>query len=190
MLALALLLARDYEAALEQTPKTLEIETSYFSARVDGAAAHYMLGRPDEALQAIEAAQTLAAQDAIKLSTLGAYQAGAGRAEDALRTVEQLKAIRSQRHFGAFLISCPYLLLGDMDHAYEWLETALEERDGQLVLIKHHPLLEGYPKDPRTKTFCGESESRSNAKHHPRSSELVRRVPRPRTGLSLLERTR
>ena len=112
LLALALLFAGDYEAVLEYVRKTLEIEPSHFPARWEEAHAHYMLGRPDEALLAMEAAQTLAPQDVVTLALLGAYQAAAGRAEDALRTVQQLKAIRSQRHVGAFLISQPYLLTG------------------------------------------------------------------------------
>ena len=63
--------------------------------------------------------------------------------------------MRSQRHVGAFVISWPYVQLGDMDHAFEWLETALEERDGLLVSIKHYPTLQQYAKDPRYQELVG-----------------------------------
>ena len=149
LLALVMIFGRDYEAALEQLRKTLEIAPSYFPARWDEANAYHMLGRYDEALQASEKAQSLAPQDPVTLAYLGFHQAAAGREEDALRTIEQLKTIRSQRYVGAVLISWPYLQLGDFDNAFEWLETAFEEKDGLLVMLKHHPPWAAYAKDPR-----------------------------------------
>jgi hypothetical protein len=79
---------------------------------------------------------------------VGLHQAAAGREEDALRSVEQLKSMRSQRYVGASLISWAYLLV-DLDKAFEWLEIALEERDGTLLVLKHHPVCGPYARDPR-----------------------------------------
>ena len=116
---------------------------------LNAAMAHYMLGRPVEALQTVEAARSLAPEDPLTLAHLAMLQAGAGRAGDARRTVEHMEALRSQRYVGAAVISWPYLHLGDMDAAFGWLETALEERDSLLSMIGCFPLLKGFAKDPR-----------------------------------------
>jgi hypothetical protein len=39
--------------------------------------------------------------------------------------------------------------LGEIDRAYEWLETAIAERDGLLLILKCNPVLEGFAKDRR-----------------------------------------
>jgi TolB-like protein/Tfp pilus assembly protein PilF/tRNA A-37 threonylcarbamoyl transferase component Bud32 len=149
VLALAMLFGRDYDAALQQVKKTLDIASSYFPARWEEAYACHMLGRHDDALRAIEAAHILAPKEPLNLAYLGFHQAAAGREQDALRTIEQLKSIRSQRYVGAVLISLPYLQLGDFDSAFEWLETAFEEKDALLVMLKHHPPWAAFAKDPR-----------------------------------------
>jgi serine/threonine-protein kinase len=153
MLSVVLIFARDYEAALTQAQKTLEIHSGYFPSMGEVATAHYFLGRPDDALRVMEEAKCLAPEDPFTLTHLGLYQAAAGRTGDALRTVEQLKTMRSRRYVSAFLISWPYLHLGEIDRAYEWLETALAERDGLLIVLKCNSkcnsLLEGFAKDPR-----------------------------------------
>ncbi len=144
-----LLFAGDWEAALEQALKTLDVDPSYSPVMLNAAMAHYMLGRPVEALQTVEAARSLAPEDPLTLAHLAMLQAGAGRAGDARRTVEHMEALRSQRYVGAAVISWPYLHLGDMDAAFGWLETALEERDSLLSMIGCFPLLKGFAKEPR-----------------------------------------
>ena len=149
MLALALLFRRDYEGALEQVRKTLDIAPSYYPIRWVEANVFYLLGRQDEALQSAEMARASAPHDPITLSRLSFHQAAAERAEDALGTLEKLKAMRSKKYVGALLISWPYVALGDMDSAFQWLGTALEEQDGLRVLLRHFPPFEGYAKDQR-----------------------------------------
>ena len=39
--------------------------------------------------------------------------------------------------------------MGDTDQAFEWLETAYEERDGRLLLISTSPLWNGLHQDSR-----------------------------------------
>lgn len=150
MLGHAYLFAGEYEAALAQLRKTLEIEPHYVSAMWEQANTLGLLGRPDEALQAIATAHALAPEDAINLGILGCYQAGAGRRAEAERTIEQLKAMQSERYVGPGLLSMVYLMMGDLDRGIEFLELGLEERDPLIQLTKHHPSISGMLKqDPR-----------------------------------------
>ena len=142
--------ARDFEAALEQGRKTLDIDPAYFPARLDMSTAWHFLGRPDEALRTMEAAVPLAPKDPVTLGFLGMCQAVAGRQEEALRTIDKLKDLRAERYCAASPIAWVYAHLGDFNQAFQWLDTAFEERDGLLSILKQHPWAnESFRQDPR-----------------------------------------
>ena len=150
MLCVLLVYAREFEAALEQGRKTLDIDPAYFSVRWEMATAWYFLGRPDEALRTMEAAVSLAPKDPITLGFLGMCQAVAGRQEEALRTIDKLKDLRAERYCAASPIAWVYAHLGDFNQAFQWLDTAFEERDGLLAILKQYPWPnESFSQDPR-----------------------------------------
>ena len=145
-----LLYARDFEAALDQGRKTLDIDPAYFPGRWNMSTAWHFLGRPDEALRTIEAAVSLAPKDPLTLGFLGICQAVAGRQEEALRTIDKLKDLRAERYCAASPIAWVYAHLDDFNQAFQWLDTAFEERDGLLVVLKHNPWPnESFRQDPR-----------------------------------------
>ena len=150
ILCALLLYARDFEAALDQARKTLDIAPAYFPARRNMSTAWHFLGRPDEALRTIEAAVPFAPKDPLTLGFLGMCQAVAGRQEEALRTIDKLKDLRAERYCAASPIAWVYAHLGDFNQAFQWLDTAFEERDGLLVLLKQYPWPnESFRQDPR-----------------------------------------
>ena len=149
-LCLLLLYTRDFEAALEQARKTLDIDPTYFPIRWDMPTAWHFLGRPDEALRTIEAAVPLAPKEPITLGVLGMCQAVAGRQEEASRTIDKLKDLRAERYCAASPTAWVYAHLGDFNQAFQWLDTAFEECDGLLVILKQHPWAnESFRQDPR-----------------------------------------
>lgn len=46
-----------------------------------------------------------------------------------------------------------YGALGDLDHAFQWLDRAYEERDWALFFCRSDPLLEPLRRDPRWAAF-------------------------------------
>jgi hypothetical protein len=42
-----------------------------------------------------------------------------------------------------------YAIKGDVDHAFEWLETGYEYRDGGLTYLLQDPMLDSLHDDPR-----------------------------------------
>ncbi len=57
---------------------------------------------------------------------------------------------RSQREYvSPYWIAYNYGLMGDRDHAFEWLEKAYVERSGELEYIKIHEAFEPFHSDPR-----------------------------------------
>ena len=110
----------------------------------------HFLGRPDEALRTIEAAVSLAPKDPITLGMLGMCQAGVGHQEEALRTIDKLKDLRAERYCTALPIAWVHAHLGGFNQAFQWLDTAFEERDGLLVVLKQNPWPnESFRQDPR-----------------------------------------
>ena len=83
------------------------------------------------------------------LGVIGRSQAAAGRDSDALETVEKLKRLRTESYSSALPIAEVYASLGDLDQAFEWIDTAVEERAGLIGNIKHPVIFAPLRKDPR-----------------------------------------
>jgi tetratricopeptide (TPR) repeat protein len=142
--------ARDFEAAVLQAARTLEIDRRWNLANFHMATAYLGLDRPEDALRASEAAVAQAPTDPLMLGVLGMSEAAAGRKPDALEKVEKLKNLRAGRYSSALPIAWVYASLGDADRAFEWIDTAVEDRESMLLGIKHAPIIFApLRKDPR-----------------------------------------
>jgi len=71
----------------------------------------------------------------IMLTFLGMAHALAGNHEEALEIVNKLIELKKNRPVRAYNIARIYAGLGDLDNVFRWLETALEERNGELVYL-------------------------------------------------------
>jgi eukaryotic-like serine/threonine-protein kinase len=63
--------------------------------------------------------------------------------------IELLKSKLQHEFVPAFSIASNYALMGDRDHAFEWLEKAYAERDGRMEYIKVDESLDPIRSDPR-----------------------------------------
>ena len=70
------------------------------------------------------------------LSALGHSYGLLGKRDEALGVINQLLELKKQRHVTAFNISIVYGGLRENDNAFDWLEKAYQEWDGELVYIK------------------------------------------------------
>jgi hypothetical protein len=60
-----------------------------------------------------------------------------------------LTAARAQRVVSAWGIGAVHASLGDIDEAYRWLETAVQEKASGLSLLRVHPRLDPIRSDAR-----------------------------------------
>jgi TolB-like protein/Flp pilus assembly protein TadD len=132
--------ARQYDNALEQCRKTLELDPTFVAARAHLAALLVRLGRSEEA---IAEAQKLRGK-----SALGRVYAIAGRTAEA-RTIAQ--ELESQAKPASLASALPYIyaILGDRDRAFYWLEEAYLARVSELVFISQAADCDGLRGDPR-----------------------------------------
>ena len=106
-------------------------------------------GQAAEAIPVLEKADALSkGGPAIDGILVRAY-ARAGRREDALRLLEQLKKRKEAGYFPAASFVNAYLGLGDNEQAFVWLEQAYKEQSNILQFVKTHPFFDPIRNDPR-----------------------------------------
>jgi serine/threonine protein kinase/tetratricopeptide (TPR) repeat protein len=140
--------ARQYDNALEQLRKTIEMDQGFYTAQYFSGMAYAMKGAFPEAIAAYKRAQQLS-DDPFVLAYLGHAFAASGKREEALKTLNQLKAIARQRYVPAYGFAIIYAAIGEKDQAFQWLEKLYQDRAFDLAFIKVDPFFDTLRSDPR-----------------------------------------
>jgi len=106
-------------------------------------------GRYQDAIQVLQEASVMTGGDLVYGWGLGYVYARQGRRNEALAILESLERPRSESYFSPTLMAGLYGALGELDRAFEFLETAYEERDGFLVAVGVDPTFDTLRGDPR-----------------------------------------
>jgi serine/threonine protein kinase/tetratricopeptide (TPR) repeat protein len=148
-LAVQLYLAGQFDQAIDQSRKTLDLDPTV-------AVAYALLGqsysakRMDrEGLPPAEKYAELSRDSAMSLALLGYTHARLGERSQALHALEQLSAASKQNYTPAFAFAWIYTGLGDHQQAFEWLEKAREERFTRLAYLRQETFWEPLRSDPR-----------------------------------------
>ena len=154
------LFVRDYEKSSRQFHHTIEIDPTFPLAHAYFAGFLFEMSRFDEAIEEDEKAEVLSGARPEK----AAAEAKAMR--DALRNGGEkalwrlnLEMTLQQFHRGdksvlASTLAAAYARAGYTDQAFEWLDKAFEERDGQdITLLKYDDSYKNLRRDPRYGQF-------------------------------------
>ncbi len=140
--------ARQYERAIEIYRKTIDMDPSFAVAHDDLMDAYEQQGRHEEAMR--EAILALRLSGDSKLADRVGYGNSAGGYRAALTSwIVGLKEEAKGRYVSPVRFAQLYVLLGDKDQAFTWLERALEDRSPQLVYLKVDPRYDPLRSDPR-----------------------------------------
>jgi TolB-like protein/tetratricopeptide (TPR) repeat protein len=148
-LAWQLYLARDFQAAMEQSWKTLAMEPHFAPAQNTLGLAYQAMGTHEEAILEFQNAVNCSGSHPASIASLAhAYAKGGDvcRAKAALREL-QLKA--RQRYVSPYWLALVHTGLGQQDLAFECLHKAHAERDVWLVWLKVEPRFDCLRRDPR-----------------------------------------
>jgi tetratricopeptide (TPR) repeat protein len=105
--------------------------------------------RPAEAIPFLEKAVTIShGSPGVKGLLVNAY-AHAGRRNDALRLLDELKQKQRRGYVPAGAFVQAYVGLGDNDQAFVWLNRGYEERSALMQWIKSEPTFDPIRSDPR-----------------------------------------
>jgi len=150
-LAFGYYLTRQWDRAIEQVHKTLEIDPHYAMAYLIFALICVEAGKLDDVIRTAERIGELAGLDSAGLGIQSLAHARAGRTEEARKLLadSQELAHAKNQHIPPIAIALVYFELGEKDKGFDWLEKAVEERDGMILGLHAGPLFDPIRSDPR-----------------------------------------
>ena len=141
--------AREYEKSVVHYRMALELDPRFDGAHTDLARSLEALGLFDEARAEYEEGRRLSGGVAGPSFGLGHLAAASGNTTEARRILAELVDARSRRVVSAWGIAALHASLGEVDEAFRWLDTAIEERAAGMILLRVHPRLDPIRSDPR-----------------------------------------
>jgi tetratricopeptide (TPR) repeat protein len=142
--------ARRYDEAIGAYQRAIDMEHEFVAGHTDLARAYELTGRFDEAIAEFELAAILAPKGPPEPSSgLAHVFAQMGEHQKALGVLGELLEMRTRRYVSPYGIASIYSCLGDIDAAFQWLETAYAEHDQTLAWVGVHPRLDPLRNDPR-----------------------------------------
>jgi tetratricopeptide (TPR) repeat protein len=124
---------RQYDQAIAQWQKALELEPKYWVAHRDLGVVYAYQGKHEQAIAEFQTAVTDSAGNAYSIGYLGYGYSVAGRRSEAEKKIAELREQSRHKFIPSFSIAVIYTGLGDKDRAFEWLQKAYQEREGWLV---------------------------------------------------------
>jgi eukaryotic-like serine/threonine-protein kinase len=142
--------ARQYDRAVEQLRKTIEVDEQFGVAHLYlGYVYLQQPGRTTEAVAEFQKAQDYMGEDPETLSALGHAYAAAGRRPEAQKILDQLRERSSRGYVSPYFMAVVYTGLGERERAFEWLEKSYEDRHPGMILLKSDPRFDALRRDPR-----------------------------------------
>jgi eukaryotic-like serine/threonine-protein kinase len=140
--------ARQYDDAVEQARKAIELEPDYFLAHMWLGLSYVQMGRLSEAVAETQKGAQLS-DSPLARAVMGYAFAVAGRRSEARKIADELAAKRGQNYLCPFEIGTIHISLGEKDEAFRWLERAYDERSDCIPGLKFDPRLDPIRSDPR-----------------------------------------
>ncbi len=140
--------ARQYDRAIEQCRKTLEIEAGFWVAHLWLGYVHAVTGRLPEALAEFQTACRLD-DNPETLVGLGYAHGVSGHTEDARKALDELMNGSRTRYVTPINVAMVHFGLGENDEAYAWLEKSCEDRNQWLSDIQVDPIFDSLRSDAR-----------------------------------------
>jgi len=140
---------REFDRAIEQNLHSLELDPSYAVALVNIGLAYEMKGMHSEARNAFQKVLAVAPDDPALLGLMGYEYASSGEKAQAMRILARLQQLSTHSYVPCIYIALVYIGLHDIDHAFQWLDRAADERSEYLVYIASEPLADPLRQDSR-----------------------------------------
>ncbi|MGE5692450.1 MAG: protein kinase domain-containing protein, partial [Candidatus Zixiibacteriota bacterium] len=147
-LGLSYYFARQYDRAIEQYKRALDLDPNFTRAYISLSSALALSGRYEEALAEVQKA-IVRTGDRSRVAYLGRVYARMGERKKAMEAIEEVKGIAKNRIVSPHSIALVYAALGEKDLAFEWLNKSLGEGYVELYTLKVDPWLDSLRNDPR-----------------------------------------
>ncbi|MFN2530691.1 MAG: protein kinase [Pyrinomonadaceae bacterium] len=148
------LYARQYNEAIEQLNKVIEMDQNYAQAYPWLGLAYEQQKRYPEAISAFEKATELFPGGSTQAAAdLAHAYAVSGKKTEALKILADLQRVGTDKYVSEYHIAVIYAGLGQKDEAFNWLEKAYAERSEWMVNLSVDQRFDDLHSDPRFKAL-------------------------------------
>jgi serine/threonine-protein kinase len=140
--------AGQYDQVLDLGRKMLEFEPNFFGTRWLLAAAYGALNQFDNSISEFQKALQLGGGPLV-LARLGYVHGLAGNSAAAREILERLHALAEKTYVPSYCLALVHAGLADSDAAIHALESAVRERNANLVYLRVDPVMKLLQQDPR-----------------------------------------
>jgi serine/threonine-protein kinase len=137
-----------HDRAVEAYQRTIDLDANFVMAHRELGLVYSHQSLHPQAIRELERAVALS-RDPYTLAMLGHAYAAAGRHQDALKILQELKARSRHGFVAAYYFADIYAGLRQKDLAVHWLEKAYQERDPALLWTVVDPRYDWLRSDPR-----------------------------------------
>jgi pentatricopeptide repeat protein len=141
--------AHRYDEAIRESRSKLAVQPDDAVALSGLGFALIANNQPADAIPVLEKAISLSKGSPAATGILIRAYAHAGRRDDALRLLEELKRRKAAGYVPAAAFVNGYLGLGENEQAFIWLEQAYKEKSNILQFLLTHPYFDPIRNDPR-----------------------------------------
>jgi eukaryotic-like serine/threonine-protein kinase len=141
--------ARRYDEAIKQWLGTVAMEPNFVRALWYLGLAYAHQSKFEQSVEYLQRAAQVSGRTPFVIATLGYSYGLAGKKEEALKIIGELKERSRTAYVSGFAMACPYLGIGDSEKAFEWLETAYDERSTWMLPLKVEPMYDRIRGDAR-----------------------------------------
>jgi TolB-like protein/Tfp pilus assembly protein PilF/class 3 adenylate cyclase len=143
------LFARQYDLAINQFHKTLEMDRRYGQVHWYLGQAYGRKGMYREALAELNKATDMLKGNVGVKAEIGYVNAVAGKQAAAKKVIKELEQVSHRKYVSSYHFALIHTGLGERDRAFESLENACKERSDSLVYLKIDPRFDDLRADPR-----------------------------------------
>ncbi len=140
--------ARQFDQAIEQTLKALELDQSFPMALFCLGIAYVQKGEYEQGISALQRSSELSGSPTV-LAALGHAYAVSGQGSEASRVLDELGELSTRKYVSPYDMAVLYAGLSEVEQAFESLEKACEDRAWRRVVLKVDPMLDPLRTDPR-----------------------------------------
>jgi TolB-like protein/DNA-binding winged helix-turn-helix (wHTH) protein/Flp pilus assembly protein TadD len=145
-------LAHDYDQAIEQSSKVIEMDAGFGLAYLYRGLAYEQKGMFNKAIADLEIAKGSQSRPTV-LGALGHAYAMAGNKQKAEAMLRSMEELSRTRYFPGFQLALIHIGLGEKDKAFDLLEKSYLDRYPALIHFNVEPRLDPIRSDPRFKVL-------------------------------------
>jgi serine/threonine-protein kinase len=144
----------DYDAALEQCDRTIELNPHFTPAYSLLGFVQERRGEFAESSAAFQRAIQLSPQSPSLKAALGHSYALSGKRAEARAILEEITELAQKRYVSPFELALLHFAVDETEKGFEWFEKAFNDRCFELVTVKLDPRFDLVKSDPRFSVQC------------------------------------